>query len=57
MKKKENPKHYEVAKNTAEKNLEWVLRCTGKYLKEFKEAKEKGPVNIDGMGAIFPTKC
>ena len=53
MKKKENPKHYDIAKNTPEKNLEWVLRCIGKYIKEFKEAKEKGPVNLDGMGAIF----
>ena len=53
MKKKETPKHYEMARNTPEKNLKWVLRCIGKYRKEFKEAKEKGPMSIDTMGAIF----
>ena len=53
IKKKENPKHYEMARNTAEKNLEWLHRAIGKYMKEYKDAKEKGPVSIESMGPLF----
>ena len=53
LKKKETPKHYEMARSTPEKNLEWLRRCIGKYLKEYKEAKEKGAISIDSMGSVF----
>ena len=53
IKKKENPKHYEMARNTPEKNLEWLRRCIGKYMKDYKDAKEKGSVSIESMGPLF----
>ena len=54
MNKKTSPRHYDMAKNSLEKNLLWLERCVGKFLDKFKEEKEKGgAINIGSMSSVF----